>query len=266
MFPEKEASGGLHFQRRDAIIIPSRSEPGSMKKGAYAMKKRIFAGLLALCVAAVCLGGCGKTEGSIRGSVTQNKEPAQPETTVPETTAGPELSLGSTSGNRWENQFIGIGCELDENWTFMTDEEIRQQNQVSSDLVGDEYKEAMESANVIYDMMATHANQTDTVSVTMEKLSGAALLITEELYIEASKESLEGAIGSMGVENIQTSVEEADFAGESHYSILLEGEYSGVKIYEKLAVVKCNGYMACITVATWVENRTEEILDSFYGL
>lgn len=241
------------------------------------MKKRIFAAVLALCMAAACFAGCAKSESSIRGNVTPDKKAEQtvptqqetaPETTeaVPETTAGAEISLGSTSGNRWENEFIGIGCQLDENWTFMTDEEIRQQNQISTELVGDEYKDALESAAVIYDMMANHANGTSTVGVNLEKLSGATLLITEQLYIEASKESLEGAIASMGVENIQVSTEEISLGGKTHYGIRLEGEYSGVKIYETLIAVKCNGYMACVTACTWVEDGTQEILDCFYGL
>lgn len=230
------------------------------------MGKRIFAGILALCMAAACFAGCVKSESSVRGTVTKDQKETQPETTVPETTAGPELSLGSTSGNRWENEFIGIGCKLDENWIFMSDEEIRQNNQLANDLVGDEYKEALESADVIYDMMASHANGTDTVSASMEKLSGAALLINEETYIELSKESLEGTIISMGVENVQTTAEEITFAGESHYGIRLEGEYSGIKIYETLIAVKCSGYMACVTVCTWVEDGTQEILDCFYGL
>lgn len=230
------------------------------------MKKRIFAVILALCMAAMCLAGCGPDSSEVRGTVTKTQDQKQPTETVPETTAGPEISLGSTSGNQWENEFIGIGCKLDENWTFMSDEEIRQNNQLANDLVGDEYKEALESAEVIYDMMANHANQTDTVGVTMEKLSGAALLINEEAYIGLSKESLEGTITSMGVENVQTSAEEFTFAGESHYGIRLEGEYSGLKIYETLIAVKCNGYMACVTVCTWVEDGTQAILDSFYSL
>lgn len=224
---------------------------------------------LAICMAA-SFAGCAKSESSVRGSVIQNQEQQTAAQTVaetvPETTAGPELSLGSTSGNRWENEFIGIGCQLDESWTFLTDEEIRQTNQISSDLVGDEYKEALESAKVIYDMMATNADGVSTIGVNLEKLSGAALLVTEEMYIEVSEENLVGALESMGVENIQISTEEITFAGKNHYCIRLEGEYSSIKIYETLIAVKCNGYVACVTACTWVEDGTSEILDRFYGL
>ncbi len=219
-----------------------------------------------MCVAAVCLAGCGRSESSIRGSVTRSDKNVQTETAGPETAAGPELSLGSTSGNRWENEFIGIGCKLDENWTFMTDEEIRELNQFTADMAGEELKEAMESADLIYDMAAMYADGVTNVNVNLEKLSGAAALIDEETYVGLSEGKLEEALTSMGLENIQTSSEEITFAGKSHYCIYVEGEMSGAKLYEAVVAVKCSGYMSCISVATWGEDIIEELLGCFYGL
>ncbi len=235
--------------------------------------RRILALALVLCMAAACFAGCGKSEESIRGSVTPekkesqtNSETAAPETTVPETTAAAEFSMGSTSSNQWENEFIGIGCKLDENWTFLSDEEIRQQNQLSADLVGEEYKEALESAAVIYDMSASHVDGTKNVSVNLEKLTGAALLINEETYVSVAVENAVGALESMGIENVQATTEEITFGGGNHYCIHIEGEASGMKLYETVVAIKCSGYIACITAAAWVEDSTGEILDCFYGL
>lgn len=242
--------------------------------------RRILALALVLCMAAACFAGCGKSEESIRGSVTPEKKESQtepketvpvttpdavPETT-PETTAGAEFSMGSTSGNQWENAFIGIGCKLDENWTFLSDEEILQQNQLSTDLVGEEYKEALESAAVVYDMMASHVDGMKNVSVNLEKLTGAALLINEETYVSVAVENAVGALESMGIENVQATTEEITFGGGNHYCVRIEGESSGNKLYETLVAIKCNGYIACITVATWIEDGTGEILGCFYGL
>ncbi len=238
--------------------------------------RRILALALVLCMAAACFAGCGKSEESIRGSVTPEKKESQtePKETVPattpdaapETTAESEFSVGSTSGNQWENAFIGIGCKLDENWIFLSDEQIRQQNELSTDLVGEEYKEALEDAAVVYDMMASHVDGMKNVSVNLEKLTGAALLINEETYVSVAVENAVGALESMGIENVQAATEEITFGGGNHYCVRIEGESSGNKLYETLVAIKCSGYIACITVATWIEDGTGEILDCFYGL
>ena len=240
----------------------------------------LLAGALLLTMSA-CSGSDGK---SIRGSVTSVEttapettapettvpETTAPETTVPETTAPettePAFAVGSSAGNRYENTFLGIGCALDENWTFLSDEQIRENNAAAADMMADEYQEQVQDADVVYDMMANHQNEVDTLSLNMEKLSGAAKLVTEEQYVQLSLEGLEASLSSMGIENIQTSVEQISFAGGTHACIRLEGEYSGVKVYESLVCFKRGGYMALACACTWMEDGTQAILDSFYAL
>ena len=211
----------------------------------------------------VTLSACSGGK-NIRGNVTPVGTTA-PETTVPETTE-PAFAVGSSSGNRYENTFLGIGCALDENWTFLSDEQIRENNAAAADMMAEEYQEMVEAADVVYDMMANHQNEVDTLSLNMEKLSGAALIITEEQYAQLSLEGLESSLSSMGIENIQTNVEQISFAGGTHTCIRLEGEYSGVKVYESLVCYKRGGYMALACACTWMEDGTQAILDSFYAL
>ncbi len=213
-----------------------------------------------------CSGSGGK---SIRGNVTPVEttapEASAPETTEPEATE-PAFAVGSSSGNRYENTFLGIGCALDENWTFLSDEQIRENNDAAADMIAEEYQEQVQDADVVYDMMANHQNEVDTLSLNMEKLSGAALLINEEQYAQLSLEGLEGSLSAMGIENIQTSVEQIAFAGGTHTCIRVEGEYSGVKVYESIVCYKRGGYMALACACTWLEDGTQAILDSFYAL
>lgn len=211
----------------------------------------------------VTLSACSGGK-NIRGNVTPVGTTA-PETTVPETTE-PAFAVGSSSGNRYENTFLGIGCALDENWTFLSDEQIRENNAAAADMMAEEYQEMVEAADVVYDMMANHQNEVDTLSLNMEKLSGAALIISEEQYAQLSLEGLESSLSSMGIENIQTNVEQISFAGGTHTCIRLEGEYSGVKVYESLVCYKRGGYMALACACTWMEDGTQAILDSFYAL
>ena len=262
----------MQFRRWHAMIeSPGNRRSvsrGITEKGIFPMAKKWGALLLAaalLLTMSACSGGK-----SIRGNVTpmETTAPAQTtatETTVPETTE-PAFAVGSSSGNRYENTFLGIGCKLDENWTFLSDEQIRENNAAAADMMAEEYQELVAESSVVYDMMANHQNEVDTLSLNMEKLSGAAKLVTEEQYAQLSLEGLEGSLSSMGIENIQTKVEQISFAGGTHTCIRLEGEYSGVKVYESLVCYKRGGYMALACACTWLEDGTQAILDSFYAL
>ncbi len=247
------------------------------------MKMKIWALLLAAALLLGCLAGCAKTDDDVRGDIkpnqtdaSQNKpddskpqdskpQDSKPEDSKPQGT-DEQVSMGSSQGGKYENKFIGIGCQLDENWTFMTDEEIREQNNITSDILGEEYQQQLENATVIYDMMATHSNEMNTVNVNLEKLSGAANLLSEKSYVESSVEALKSALESAGMENVQIKAVEMEFAGGKHHGVQIEGEFSGIKCYEALACVKRGGYMACITACTWMENGTQAILDSFYAV
>jgi len=203
--------------------------------------KKLIALLLAL-VLAFSLVACGGTE-DIGGEK--------------------EFSTGKVSTNKYTNEFAGITVELGSDWTFMTDAQIEENNKTALGLVGDDYKKLMENAATFTDMMATNANQTDTVNITFEKLTGANLLLTEEKYVELSKESLKGSLESMGMTKVVLTDGKATFAGKEHCYIAVSAEYNGVAVYERLAVVKCTGYMVIVAACTWQTDTCKTILDTF---
>lgn len=177
-----------------------------------------------------------------------------------------EFGLGTSNANTYKNEFFGIGCTLGSEWTFKTDDEIKEINNFAADMVGDEYKDALKNAVAVTDMYATHSNQTDTINVTFEKLSGANLLLEAKDYIESQKDGLISAFESMGMENMTVNITEGDFVGNACTYTNIEGEFQGVKFYECLVTIKCNNYFANITVCTWQTNGCEEILSKFYSL
>lgn len=241
------------------------------------MFKKIVTVLLS---AALLLSFAGCTQqDDIRGDITPNptteatseatteatteatNEPTTEPTTEP--VAEPEFDIGSTTGNTYKNTFLGIQCTLDETWIFKTDEEIKAVNDTTMELVGDEYKEAMANAPVVYDMMATHTNGMDSISVVLEKLSGLNVLMTEQTYMDLSKDNAVNALASMGL-NIQSAETfTVQLAGKDHVALMIEADVGGYAIYECMVVVKCGGYIACITVCTWLENYCMDLLNQF---
>ena len=171
--------------------------------------------------------------------------------------------MGSTASGKYVNEFVGITCDLGSDWTFMTDAEIQQNNMQAMGMVGDDYAELMKNAQAFTDMMATNANRTDTLGVSIEKLPAGNTSVTEEQYVALSKDALKGALESMGMTNVKLNSGNAVFAGSKHAYISVSATYNGVPVYERLAIVKCSKYVAVVTVCTWQKDNCKEILDLF---
>ena len=177
-----------------------------------------------------------------------------------------DVSLGTNDGTIYENAYFGIGCKLDDQWVMQTDEQILELNNLVADKVSDKFAEVFESGVVITDMMATNVNQVDTVNTGIEKLNGVAMLVDENKYIELSDPQIVEMLGSMGIENITSTRMETEVAGKKRATLLIQGEYSGVPVYEKMVCIKKSGYMFVMTTCTWGEDKTDEVLSNFYEI
>lgn len=258
------------------------------------MKKKIVA-MICVLTCTASLVGCGK-EADVKGKITGNETMEQVETVVeefsetatvknePEASTEQETSteqdeqetsqinteeeikLGHNDGNVYENEFLNIGCALGDTWNCLNDEQIRQINQISAELVGEEYQKVLENATVITDMQAVNVNQQDSLSVSLEKLAPVALLISDEQYLELSKNNLVGALENMGIQNINASISTTTFCNQEHYCLKVSGSISNVNVYEELIAIKKGRYVGCIAVCSWVEDKTDEYLGSFYTL
>lgn len=180
--------------------------------------------------------------------------------------SGSAFEPGTVTGTRYENTFAGIYCEMGSDWKFMSEEEIRKNNEQTMDLVGKDYKDALKDADNVMDMMATHTNGTDTVSVAFEKLSALNKGMSEEKYAEAAKENMKGALTSMGMQNVTLEIGTMTFAGKTHTAINVSAQYSGVAVYEKCAIVKCGRYIVVVTACTWKSNTCQSVLNKFKAL
>ncbi len=221
--------------------------------------KRVVSFVLMI-VMVFCVTACGK-DADIRGTYEEGTPgiSAAPSATPD----GNSFNVGSVKANKYVNKFVGISCELGSEWTYMTDEEIQENNENTLGLLGDDYAEQIQNAATFIDMMATHQNQMNTVNVTFEKLVGVNALLTVEGYIDASVESLKSALSSMGIKNVQSSTGKMNFAGKEQTYLDITGNINGIAMYERMVVVKCYNYMVLITVCTWQTNTCQDILNKF---
>lgn len=239
------------------------------------MRNRAIALILSAVLVCLCFSGCGKDQGSIRADISGNAPTSAPaaEPTAAPTAAPTEApaspALGTIDGNHYENEYIGIGCDLSQDWTVLTQEQILETNSMTKDMVGDEYKEILDSANILYDFAASQGM--NSLSINLERLQGLTQLITEKQYVDACEESTVGSLQSMGMTNIAFTTSEIEFAGKNHWAIRISGdmaldESTTMTIYETMVCIRCGSHMALVTAATWVEDSTMDVLGNFYGL
>ena len=132
------------------------------------MKKAACLFLAVIMLTGLC--GCLAENGTddVRGNVVSgnNSQNAQE----------PELSLGKTENNTYNNEFLGLSCTLPSDWVFYTDEQILELNNIIGDVLGEEIAQQLKNANVIYDMVASSQTEGSSLNVTLEKLSAVQMI------------------------------------------------------------------------------------------
>lgn len=202
------------------------------------------------------------SEEEVRGAQTANEETQEENG---EESAENEFSLGTTDGLIYENKFIGIGCTLEDSWYFYSDDEIMQLNNYVEDVAGEEYEEIMKDADLVYDMYAISDNQMDNINVNLEKMDKLSL---EKLVVEDSLEAgvpiMKDTFSNMGYSSFEAEIDKISIEGKEFTCLSSIGEIDGVKMYQKLFPIKCNGYLANITITTYGEDLVDELVGRFY--
>ena len=248
------------------------------------MKKSI-ALLLALSML-LALSACGGTSGSKADAPTPvpTETPAEipsPEPTeepVPEPTeepveepteeADPVLGVYDENSFTYTNEFVGLGCQLDESWTLLDQAQIAELNGLVSELVTDEdAKKTLESAGMIQPFYALTEGGLVTVSIGIENLGLLyGVLLNEQSYAEIGAEKLVPALESMGMTDVTSEISTMSFAGSEHVVILVQGQLQGIDFYEALVCIKEDSYMVTVVAGSYLEDLTGMVLDMFYSL
>lgn len=211
--------------------------------------KRILAILLVLCLT-FGLIGCAKE--SIRGDITDN--------------AGEEIefSMGKAEGKNYENKFLGLGCNVPDDWTFSTDAEINELNNLSADAMGDEISEQIKNAEIIYDMNVTSSNGSDNININFENIGILGGAVDAKTRLENTLPTIKEGLANMGCENIVTELTTVKIGGKEFTALNVTSEISGIKLYQRIVCDIKGKYMANITLTALTEDALEEMQSYFY--
>jgi hypothetical protein len=175
------------------------------------------------------------------------------------------FEFGEVDANVYENKFIGIGCSLSDEWGFYSDEEIKELNNMATDMAGDEFAEAVADAQMIYDMYAVHSDGMSSINVNLENIGIAKIALVDVAEsLESSKSILEDAFSNMGYEDISIESTTVTIDGEEFAALNVSASYSGMNMYELVFSGKAGKYMWTTTIGTFGEDSTQELFDTFY--
>lgn len=221
--------------------------------------KKLFAILL---VMSLLLAGCGGS-GDTAAETTAASEPTAEEKTV---------TLGVLDGNTYTNSYAGFGFALDENWTIYPADQLQTLPEdvgsmfEGTNLEGEEF-------NNITDFLAENVTDLTTMNLNYTKLSMQERLVYATMDDEAIIDNMLNeyydtlveayANGGIAVERMEKKA--VTFLGQERtamytVSTVEEIPYYILQIYD----YGLGAYGVTLTVASYVEDNTEGLLDLYY--
>ena len=172
--------------------------------------KKLFAMLMALTIL-MTMAACGQQTTDEAGGTVDPGAVADRDTSgqvdMPADDAGtPEL--GSVNGGTYTNEFAGIGCTLDETWTFYTEAQIAEINGFLTEGTSDEdMRQLMEENQSVYDMYASSTDGLMTMNVVFQNMGLLfGTTMSAQDYVQLSAEQLPDAMGTYGFDDVTAAV------------------------------------------------------------
>lgn len=215
--------------------------------------KKLLACLLVLAMV-LSVAACGGPE-DVRGTKGDSTPASQDE----------EFSLGENDGLKYESKFIGIGCTLPKGWSFYTDEQIKELNNLTQEMAGEEFTEAIENATVVYDMYATSEDMASNCIVNLEKTNAVVLLALDvkDVY-KNQQETIKAAYENMGAEDVTFEISTVTIGDKSFDCMNMSAKLYEVTLNQTMFCIKCNGYLASVAITADSAEAVADVLDCFY--
>ena len=234
------------------------------------MKKRIFAMAL---IAVLLLTGCssGRRE-NIEGRVEAPRAMETPEVSESVENENP-LSLGRMEGGTYVNEYVGFGCDLDDSWVFYSAEELQAMpEQVKEAVSGSELGDALDAMSQFTDVMAENVDALVNFNVLYQKLSAqeqiSNAITSEEALMDgilSIQDQMVDAYAQAGIMVQSMEKKEVTFCGEKRFAILTSSTIEGVPYYTlQLFSHNLGSHSVTLTLASYMENNTEALLELFY--
>lgn len=228
-----------------------------------------------LLILTVLLAGCGGKQENVAGTITpnetQNVTAAATEAAVEEN----PVSLGQLEGGVYTNAYAGFGCELDSEWVYYGAEQLQELPENVEELIQDsELGEAIADSTQIFDMQAENTTDLTTMNVVYTKLSVqerlAYAMMNEEQILDLILEqtdTLTEAYTQAGFEVLSIEEVPVEFLGKERCAMRTSTTIQGINYYIlQVYDYHLGEFGVTLTVGSYVEDKTEELLNLFYAV
>ena len=161
-----------------------------------------------------------------------------------------EFSLGTLNGQSYINNFLGLGCLMPSNWTMLDSEKL-QKIPVEDGEVCAMYATASAREVVRIDfrpMSEDQLNSLDLEQFCTDYLTGLNPFIEDAANpVQDSYQSISVTIGREPLNGVSRVASQND-----------------ITIYYAAFAIKCDGYVARISINSFVNGRAEQIMSRFY--
>lgn len=210
--------------------------------------KRIFAVLLVL-VLSFSLFACGD------GAKGEEAKSEHYENDV-------KFQIGEISGDTYENKFFGIKCEIENDWTFSTEEEIAELNNFTMDYMPDDLAKQYEKSGNFIDMYASADDGYGNINISAQKLSKSEMESFDPVSnFKAAFPSLEEAFENMGYTNCKFDVAKVTVDGKEYDAYYGTAQLEDLRMYQQQISIIRNNYLVTITVTSYNEDICDDIFD-----
>lgn len=252
------------FTAKDDTIpnyTSNSSSSASSKSNGHKKKKHTGRTILIIAASVIVLAIIGtitdndkKINDDVTGSIVADSGEASKQEPVKEEAFEP----GIVNGGSYKNDYFGIGCNLDDNWVFLDNDDYVIYTDEQT------YQNALDEGKFVTEMVAQNSINGEQIFITIEKAIGLTGMVVDEAdYAEAvithTKDANSDAFD-------QYELNRVNFLGETHTGCIFFKTVNGVTLHQQMIVLHKGNYFARIELLSDSTNGIENLIDNFYSL
>lgn len=200
--------------------------------------------LLALCLLAA-LGGCQKIQQAA------------------DAVNAKEFSMGTVNGNSYENDFVGIRCDLPQDWTIYDEAQLAEMIGLFSDTFTEgDFKDLVEETGTSVIFYAENPSTLSSINITVGDTESYDMAMSDhKALVDAMVEQMPEMMEQAYTTDVKVETDTFSFCGEDTYGTYITATVYGVPIFQRQVIDVEGTYNITITVCSYEEDNTMELLE-----
>ncbi len=180
-----------------------------------------------------------------------------------------KFERGVVDGQTYTSTFLGLSCTVPAEFSYLTDEEIAEINNIAADSLSDtdlaqQLQDNLENGSQVQDMYAMTEGGLQTINVLLSKVDAQGAEVDMAAFADLGMEQSKTAYQSMGMTDVEASRETVTFMGQSYEAIRLTATYDGnAPVYCMQICMQEGDYVCVVTFTSYIEDTTADMMGYF---